>query len=54
MVDGRCMKCKEQREMKDVKVDTTKRGGFMAKGQCTTCGTNMCKILSKDQAEKLK
>ncbi len=54
MVEGRCMRCKTQREMKDVKVVRTKRGGYMAKGKCVKCGTNMCKILSKEQAEKLK
>ena len=54
MVEGRCMRCKDTREMKDVKVETTARGGFMAKGVCVKCGTKMAKILSKDQAEKLK
>ena len=54
MVEGRCMRCKEQKEMKDVQIVTTKRGGFMAKGKCKDCGCGMCKILSKDQAEKLK
>jgi hypothetical protein len=54
MVEGHCMKCKEKREMKDVRVETTKRGGFMARGKCVKCGTNMAKILSKEQAEKLK
>ncbi len=54
MVEGRCMRCKTNREMKDVKVVRTKRGGYMAKGICTSCGTKMAKILSKEQAEKLK
>jgi hypothetical protein len=54
MVEGHCMKCKEKREMKDVRVETTKRGGFMARGKCVKCGTNMAKILSKEQAEELK
>ncbi len=53
-LEGRCMKCKDNREMKDVKVAPTARGTFMARGQCTKCGTNMAKILSKEQAEKLK
>lgn len=52
MVSGRCMKCGEKREMKDAKIVQTARGGYMAKGQCTTCGTNMAAILSKDNAEK--
>jgi hypothetical protein len=54
MVEGRCMKCKENREMKDLKIEATPRGTFMARGKCSVCGTNMAKILSKDQAAKLK
>ncbi len=54
MVDGRCMRCKDTREMKDVKIEQTKKGAYMAKGTCVKCGTRMCKILSKDQAAKLK
>jgi hypothetical protein len=53
-LEGRCMRCKEQREMKDYKLEKTKRGTFMAKGTCVKCGTKMAKILSKEQAEKLK
>ena len=37
-----------------MKVVVTARGGFMAKGKCSVCGCGMCKILSKDQADKLK
>jgi hypothetical protein len=55
MVTGRCMRCKKNdMEMKDVNIVTTKRGGFMAKGKCAKCDCGMCKILSKDQAEELK
>ena len=50
-IEGRCMKCKENREMKDVQMTQTARGGFMAKGKCTVCGCGMCKIMSKDNAE---
>ncbi len=53
-LEGRCMKCKDSREMKDVKLEKTKRGTYMAKGTCTECGTKMAKILSAEQAEKLK
>jgi hypothetical protein len=53
-LEGRCMKCKENREMKDIKMSQTKRGTFMAKGTCVKCGTNMAKILSKEQAAKIK
>ena len=52
MVDGHCMKCKTKREMKDAKIGTTSRGGHMAKGRCTKCGTKMAAIMSKDNAEK--
>jgi len=51
-MEGYCVKCKAKKEMKDVKMTQTKRGGFMAKGKCVTCGTTMCKIMSKDNAEK--
>ena len=54
MVEGRCMRCKENREMKDLRVEPTKRGTFMARGVCVKCGTNMAKILSKEQAQKIK
>ncbi len=53
-LEGRCMRCKTNREMKDIKLNQTKRGTFMAKGTCTKCGCNMAKILSKEQAAKLK
>jgi hypothetical protein len=46
------MKCKDKREMKDAGVHKTARGGFMAKGKCTTCDCGMCAIMSKDNAEK--
>lgn len=51
---GRCMKCKDSREMKGVKLEKTKRGTYMAKGTCAKCGTKMAKILSASQAESLK
>ncbi len=38
--------------MKDAKMNKTSRGGFMAKGQCPDCGTTMCAMMSKDNAEK--
>jgi hypothetical protein len=54
MLQGHCMKCKEKREMKDVRIETTSRGGYMARGKCMHCGTNMAKILSKEDAMKHK
>lgn len=54
MLKGRCMKCKEDREMKNIKIEQTKRGGFMARAICALCGTKMCKMLSKADADKYK
>ena len=51
-ITGRCMRCKEQKEMKDAQMTMTLRGGFMAKGKCKDCGCGMCKIMSKADAEK--
>lgn len=51
-MEARCMKCKEQKEMKNAEMHKTTRGGFMAKGKCKDCGCGMCRILSKDDAEK--
>lgn len=51
-IEGRCMRCKENKPMKDVDMTKTARGGFMAKGKCSVCGCGMCKIMSKDNAEK--
>ena len=53
MVKGYCVKCKEKgKEMKDPEIVQTARGGYMAKGSCSTCGTKMCAMMSKDNAEK--
>lgn len=57
---GYCMNCgkgnKEagkNKPMKDVQMTMTKRGGYMAKGKCESCGKGMCKICSKTDAEAL-
>ena len=52
MVQGYCVKCKKKGEMKDVEIVQTARGGYMAKGICVQCGTKMCAMMSKDNAEK--
>ena len=52
MVEGRCMRCKDKKEIKDSRIEQTARGGYMAKGTCKVCGTKMCAIMSKDNAEK--
>jgi hypothetical protein len=51
MVQARCMKCKTQVEMKNPEIVQTARGGFMARGVCS-CGTKMCAMMSKENAEK--
>ena len=53
MIEGYCVKCKKKGQlMKDAKINKTARGGFMAKGKCPDCGTTMCAMMSKDNAEK--
>lgn len=53
MVTAYCVKCKKKgQEMKDPEINKTSRGGFMAKGACPDCGTKMCAMMSKDNAEK--
>jgi len=52
-MEGRCMKCQEQKTMKDVDMTQTKRGGYMAKGKCESCGTTVCRICGKDNAMKM-
>jgi hypothetical protein len=53
MVQGYCVKCKVKgREMKNPQIKQTARGGYMAQGTCSVCGTKMSAMLSKDNAEK--
>lgn len=53
-VTGYCVKCKEKGvELSDPAIHQTKKGGFMAKGKCKNdCGTTVCAMMSKDNAEK--
>ncbi len=41
------MKCKQKREMKNEQETATSKGVRMMKGQCSVCGTNLCKIIGK-------
>lgn len=56
---GLCMKCRDgnnkptMQVMKDVAV-SEKSNRFSAKGKCSTCGGNMFKFLSKEDAAKHK
>lgn len=53
MVEAYCVKCKKKgQEMKDAAITQTTRGGYMGKGKCPDCGTVMCAMMSKDNAEK--
>ncbi|MBD3247374.1 hypothetical protein GF378_02020 [Candidatus Pacearchaeota archaeon] len=52
-IKGYCVKCKKKsQEMANVKITQTMRGGYMAKGICKTCGTQMRVMMSKENAEK--
>jgi len=53
MVTAYCVKCKKKDvEMKDPVINQTARGGYMAKGKCPKCGTTMCAMMSKENADK--
>ena len=58
MVTGYCVSCGREnkengkgKEMKNGVLHITERGGHMAKGQCAACGTGMCAMMSKANAE---
>jgi hypothetical protein len=53
MVTGYCVKCKEKGvQLEDAQIHKTAKGGFMAKGKHKACGTTVCAMMSKDNAEK--
>ncbi|MEK9196267.1 MAG: DUF5679 domain-containing protein [Patescibacteria group bacterium] len=53
MATGYCVKCKEKGvELSAPEIVQTKKGGFMAKGKHQKCGTTVCAMMSKDNAEK--
>ena len=43
MVQGYCVKCKAKCQMKNPEIKQTSRGGYMAQGNCSSCGTRMRK-----------
>jgi len=47
MVQGRCMKCKKQVDIKDGKETVMKNGMKAMKGLCPACGTKVFRILGK-------
>lgn len=44
--NGYCVKCKEKRDFEG-RVEVSKTGMNMAKGQCPVCGTTVNRILGK-------
>ena len=53
MITGYCVKCKEKAvELSAPEIVQTAKGGFMAKGKHEECGTTVCAMMSKDNAEK--
>jgi len=46
-VMARCMKCKENKPMKDAEEVTMKNGCKAMKGTCADCGCKMFKIVGK-------
>ena len=52
MITAYCVKCKKKGvEMNDPAMHKTKKGGYMAKGDCPVCSTTICAMMSKDNAE---
>lgn len=47
MVEGRCMKCKKQVEIKDGEEIVMKNGMVAMKGVCPECGTKVFRIMGK-------
>ncbi|MBI2138196.1 hypothetical protein HYU13_01280 [Candidatus Woesearchaeota archaeon] len=47
MVQGRCMKCQAQVDIKDAKEVTMKNGMKAMKGECGKCSTKVFRIMGK-------
>ena len=47
--EGRCMRCKTARQIKNPEVVTMKTGMKAVKGECPICGTKMFRILPKSK-----
>ena len=47
MNEARCMKCKKNIEIKDVRGEVTKNGLKINKGICPVCGTKVARIVGK-------
>jgi hypothetical protein len=44
-----CMKCRDEREIKDARAEKMMNGNTATKGSCSICGTNVCIIGKKYQ-----
>lgn len=52
MATGYCVKCKEKGvKLDNAKIHKTKKGGYMAKGVHSKCGTTVCSIMSEEKAK---
>lgn len=51
-MQGRCMKCQEQKEITGAEEVTMKNGAVMVKGKCATCGTTVCAFKKKESKEE--
>lgn len=47
--EGRCMRCKTTKQMKDPELVTMKNGLKAVRGICPDCGTKMFRILPKNK-----
>jgi len=47
--EGRCMRCKATKQMKNTEIVTMKTGMKAVRGICTICGTKMFRILPKNK-----
>lgn len=53
MPTGYCVKCKEKGvSLTAPEIHQTLKGGYMAKGKHEKCGTVVCAMMSKENAEK--
>ena len=53
MITGYCVKCKKKNvELTKPEIVVTAKGGYMAKGKHQDCGTTVCAMMSKANAEK--
>jgi hypothetical protein len=44
-MEGYCVKCREKKEMKDVKQVTLANGRHALQGACSVCGTKMTRFV---------